>query len=237
MHNAPNSPAARDIAYLTHPYSIFREHEKVGPVIVERGEGIYVFDERGKEYIEGLAGLWSVAVGFNEKRLVRGAIEQMNRLPFYHTFVNKEIRRPEYGRRGYLWLWQVGKAVRFRGFHIEPDTMSLSKAITSSYQPLSALLFTDEIYQHVADETNRIGVFGHGFTASGHPVGTAVALENLRIIDEDGLVENARRMGTHLHRCLESIVAHPIVGEIRGIGLMAGMLSLKCITRDIEDRR
>ena len=76
MNDRPNSLAARDIAYYFHPATNARRHEQVGPMMIERGEGIYVFDDQGKQYIEGLAGLWSVAVGFGEKRLVEAAATQ-----------------------------------------------------------------------------------------------------------------------------------------------------------------
>ena len=68
MNVHPNSPAARDIAYYFHPSTNARRHETVGPMIIERGQGVYVYDDQGKQYIEGLAGLWSVAVGFGEER-------------------------------------------------------------------------------------------------------------------------------------------------------------------------
>ena len=71
MVDNPNSAAARDVAYHFHPATNARRHEQIGPMIIERGEGIHVYDDQGKEYIEGLAGLWSVAVGFGEERLVR----------------------------------------------------------------------------------------------------------------------------------------------------------------------
>ena len=58
-------------------------------MIIERGQGVYVSDDQGKEYIEGLAGLWSVAVGFGEQRLVEAAAAQMAKLPFYHSFTHK----------------------------------------------------------------------------------------------------------------------------------------------------
>src|ERR1700742_4671863 len=74
---------------MLHPYTNARKHLANGPVIIERGEGIYVFDAQGKRYIEGLAGLWSVAVGFGEKRLVAAAARQMEKLPYYHTFGHK----------------------------------------------------------------------------------------------------------------------------------------------------
>ena len=58
----PNSPEARDIAYQMHPMVDQRRYEKTGGLVIERGEGVYVFDSSGKRYIEGLAGLWSVAL-------------------------------------------------------------------------------------------------------------------------------------------------------------------------------
>lgn len=81
MTIAPNSAVTRDIAYPTHPNSNFREHEKAGSLIIERGEGIYVYDDQGNKYLEALAGLWSVAVGFSEGRLVKAAVDQMIKLP------------------------------------------------------------------------------------------------------------------------------------------------------------
>ena len=89
MIDRPNSLAARDIAYYFHPATNARRHEQVGPMMIERGEGVRVYDDQGKEYIEGLAGLWSVAVGFGEQRLVKAAAEQMAKLPYYHSFSHK----------------------------------------------------------------------------------------------------------------------------------------------------
>ncbi len=89
MTPLPNSLAARDIAYYFHPATNARRHEQVGPMMIERGQGVYVFDDQGKEYIEGLAGLWSVAVGFGEPRLAAAAAAQMQKLPFYHSFSHK----------------------------------------------------------------------------------------------------------------------------------------------------
>src|SRR5262245_59486090 len=85
----PNSTAARDIAHHLHPYTNAVRHAEIGPIVMERGEGIYVFDDQGNRYIECLGGLWSVAVGFGEKRLVEAATKQLGKLPFYHTFAHK----------------------------------------------------------------------------------------------------------------------------------------------------
>ena len=76
MIDAPNSASARDISYHLHPSTNARRHEAIGPTIIDRGDGIYVYDDQGQEYIEGLAGLWSVAVGFSEDRLREAAYRQ-----------------------------------------------------------------------------------------------------------------------------------------------------------------
>lgn len=84
-----NSLAHADVTTTLHPYTDARAHERDGPVIIDRGKGIHVYDQAGKEYIEALAGLWSVAVGFDEPRLVEAATRQMAKLPYYHTFSHK----------------------------------------------------------------------------------------------------------------------------------------------------
>ena len=89
MNEISNSLVAADIAHSMHPYTNMRAHEEQGPMVIARGEGIRVFDDKGKEYIEGMAGLWSVAVGFSESRLKDAAMKQMELLPYYHTFAHK----------------------------------------------------------------------------------------------------------------------------------------------------
>jgi 4-aminobutyrate--pyruvate transaminase len=84
-----NSLAARDIRGVLHPYTNLRAHEQAGPLVITRGEGVRVFDENGRDYIEGMAGLWCCALGFSESRLAEAAARQMRRLPFYHLFGGK----------------------------------------------------------------------------------------------------------------------------------------------------
>jgi 4-aminobutyrate--pyruvate transaminase len=84
-----NSAAARDIASVLHPYTDLKTHLEVGPVVVSRGKGVRVWDDAGKEYIEGVAGLWCAALGFDNERLVQAAATQMRKLPFYHAFAAK----------------------------------------------------------------------------------------------------------------------------------------------------
>jgi 4-aminobutyrate--pyruvate transaminase len=379
----PNSPAARDIAYTLHPYTNARKHEERGPMLIDRGKGIYVYDDQGKEYIEGLSGLWSVALGFGEERLVKVAAEQMRKLPFYHTFSHKghgpsidlaerlikmapvKMSKVFFANSGseandtaVKMIWYYNNAVgrpakkkiisRIKGYHgitiasgsltglpanhrdfdlpianimhtacphhwryanegeseeefasrlagqleelilregpetvaafigepvmgaggvivpprtywqkvqqvcrkydvlviadevicgfgrtgktfasetydIQPDILVVSKQLSSSYMPLSALLISDALYQGIADNTAKIGTFGHGFTTSGHPVATAVALENLKIIEEERLVEKAAALAPHFQKRLREFAGNPLVGEARGVGLLGAL--------------
>lgn len=381
--NFKNTPVARDIEYHFHGYTNARKHQEAGPMIIENGDGIYVFDHEGNKYIEGLAGLWSVGVGFNEQRLVDAATKQLQKLPFYHNFGHKShepaidlaeqlvnlapvpMSKVFYTNSGseandtvLKMIWYRSNAMgkpekkkvisRLRGYHgvtiasasltglpnnhrsfdlpidrvlhtssphywregrpgeteeafatrcaeeldaliqnegpdtvaaffaepvmgaggvvtppatyfekvqavlakydilfvadevicgfgrtgnmfgsitydIRPDIMVMSKQITSSYVPFSALMVNSRVFDPIADESNKIGTFGHGYTAGGHPLGAAVALENLAIIKERNLVENARDVGTHFLSRLEDLKSSPLVGEVRGIGLIAAV--------------
>lgn len=385
----PNSVEARDIAYQLHPLVDLRNYDKTGALVIERGEGIYVYDNAGRRYIEGLAGLWSVAVGFGERRLSDAAKRQMDQLSYYHIFAHKThgpsvdlaeklislapvpmskvhftssgseandlvvklawyrsnaLGKPEkkkiIGRlKGYHGVtiaagsitglprnhesfdlpldrmrhvscpdyagsalpgeseaafsrrmadeleklilaegpdtvaaffgepvmasggvyvppenyWAEIQAVLRRydvllvadevicgfgrtgamfgceTFGIEPDVMVLSKQISSSYMPLSAILMNAKFYDPIADESARLGVFGHGYTASGHPVATAVGLENIRIIEERDLVGNCRRLSPLFLERLAGLAEHPLVKTWRGVGLI-GALELKPAT-------
>ncbi|MBP0614063.1 aspartate aminotransferase family protein [Jiella mangrovi] len=379
----PNSIEARDVAYHLHSYTNARRHEETGPIVIESGEGMYVTDTDGNRYIEAMAGLWSVAVGFGEKRLADAASRQMQKLNFYHTFTQKShtpaielaeklvamapvkmskayftnsgseandtmiklvryrsnalgqpekkkiISRikgyhgvtlasasltglpnnhrsfdlpmegilhttcPHYWREGHegeseeefasrcaadleamiqaegpetiaafigepvmgaggvivppkiYWakiqavlkkydillvadevicgFGRTGQMFGCQTYGIEPDIMTVSKALSSSYLPISALLINDRVYQPVADQSSEIGTFGHGYTASGHPVAAAVALENLAIIEERRLVEHAAELAPYFQDALGSLADHPLVGEVRGVGLIGAI--------------
>lgn len=86
MKPRANSAQARDIAYHVHGYTNLKAHEEKGPLVIERGAGIRVFDDSGKSYIEGLSGLWCVSLGFGEQRLIDAATEAMSKLAYYHGF-------------------------------------------------------------------------------------------------------------------------------------------------------
>lgn len=85
----PNSTAQRDKETLLHPYTNLKAHMDRGPLVITRGEGVRVYDEGGREYIEAMAGLWCTSLGWSEPRLIKAATDAMERLPFYHSFTHK----------------------------------------------------------------------------------------------------------------------------------------------------
>jgi L-2,4-diaminobutyrate transaminase len=109
-------------------------------------------------------------------------------------------------------------------YGLKPDMVSLAKGITSAYFPLSASLVSEGIWSVLREASPQYGPVMHGFTYSGHPVGGAVAMANLDIIEREGLVENSAAMGTYLRDRLRARVGgNPFIGEIRGQGLMVGV--------------
>ena len=84
-----NSAASRDIAFQLHPYTHLKKHESDGPLVLTEGKGVYVTDDTGKKYIEGLAGLWCVSLGYGEERLIEAATKQMRTMAYSHIFNHK----------------------------------------------------------------------------------------------------------------------------------------------------
>ena len=84
------TPAARrDLAFHLHPSTNLRQLQNEGPLVITRGEGVYVYDDEGRRYLEGMSGLWCASLGFSERRLAEAAYRQMLELPFYHSFAGK----------------------------------------------------------------------------------------------------------------------------------------------------
>jgi 4-aminobutyrate--pyruvate transaminase len=80
-----------DIAHLIHGYTDLSGIRRDGPIVITRGDGIRVFDEAGRDYIEAASGMWCAALGFSEAELVDAAIEQMRKLPYYHTLAGRSV--------------------------------------------------------------------------------------------------------------------------------------------------
>jgi len=378
------SPAARrDQSFHLHPATNLRTVQKEGPLVITRGEGVYVYDDEGRRYLEGMAGLWCASLGFSERRLAEAAYRQMCELPFYHSFAGKVpaiatelaerlIRMAPAGMGKALFAnsgseandtaiklaWYVNNALgrpqkkkiisRQRAYHgvtvatasltglafaqedfdlpiarilhtdcphyyrgakageseeafaarladslerlilregpdtvaaffaepvmgaggvivppatyfdrIQPllkkyeilfvvdevisgfgrtgnmfgaqtfdlkaDIMTLAKALSAGYQPISASLMTNALYEILLAQSDKLGIFGHGYTYSGHPVPAAVALETLKIYEERDIVAQVRRVGPRMQAGIRSHADHPLIGEARGIGLIGAV--------------
>jgi 4-aminobutyrate--pyruvate transaminase len=89
--------------------------------------------------------------------------------------------------------------------------------------PISAVIVPEFLYAPLVDASAEIGLFGHGFTYSGHPVSAAVALRALEIYEERGLYDHVRRIAPQFQARLKALSSHPLVGEARGIGLVGGV--------------
>ncbi|PJR13030.1 aspartate aminotransferase family protein [Sinorhizobium meliloti] len=104
---------------------------------------------------------------------------------------------------------------------VVPDFLTVAKGLTSGYVPMGAVFMTDRVYNTIADGAGA-SLVGHGYTYSAHPVSAAVALEVLRLY-EGGLLENGRKAGKRLMEGLQSLADHPLVGDIRGRGMLAAI--------------
>lgn len=391
------TPAAQaDIAHHLHPYTNLARHEETGPLVLTHGKGVHVYDEQGREYIEGLAGLWCNSLGFGEQALAEAAYAQMKKLPYYHTFsskstgpiielaeklkalapvpmskvlftnsgseandtvvklvwyVNNALGRPQKKKiisriKGYHGVTvasasltglpfnhmdfdlpiagilhtdcphhyrfgEVGEseeafATRMAGslermileqgpetvaafiaepvmgaggvivppktyfekiqavlkkydvlmiadevicgfgrtgqfwgsqtFEIRPDILVCSKGLSAGYLPISAILISEAMYQGMVEESRKIGIFGHGFTQSGNPTCAAVALKTLELMESRDLIGHVQRLAPHFQASLRAFADHPLVGEVRGIGLIGAveMVADKASKRPFE---
>lgn len=145
----------------------------------------------------------------------RGYWDEMQRVirKYAITFVADEVVCG-FGRTGNLWGCQT--------FGLEPDMISCAKALSAAFFPISALMLKDDLYQDMIRNADEVGVFGHGYTYAGHPVGAAVALETLAIYDEIDLVGHVRTVGPRFVDRCKALIEHPLVGDVRGLGLFCG---------------
>jgi len=376
-----NAPAPHDP--ILHPYANLRALEGQERLVITEGDGIYVTDERGKRYIEGVASLWYANLGFSERRLAEAAYRQLCRMPCYHAFSNKaadvsielanklldiaprpmasaffacsgseandtalklveyyhnalgrpekkkiiarrmgyhgvtyatasltgvprnhagfdlpmkgvvHVACPDYYRyaeqgeteeqfadrladsleeailkegpesvgafiaepvmgvggvvpppktyfekvqpilRKYEILFiadevicgfgRLGDMFGTQTFDLQPDMISIAKGFSSGYVPISALMLAPEVHEVIADASAANGVFGHGFTYSAHPLGAAVALEAIRIYEAEDIIGHVRSVAGHFQERLAELRESPIVGDVRGHGLIAGV--------------
>ena len=374
------STSDRDIASVLHPTTDLPALRRDGPLVIERGQGIRVWDEHGNEYIEAMAGLWCTALGYGVEELAEVAAAQIRKLSFSHLFAgrshepavalaeklremapipnaksffgtsgsdandtqvklvwyyNNALGRPEKKkivsrRRGYHGVsLAAGSMTGLPAFHksfdlplpqfrhvtcphyyrdskpgeteaeftgrlaaeldeliraegpetvaafiaepvlgaggvvvppegyyeaiqavldehdvlliddevicgfgrlgtqfgaeamgMRPDTVSVAKALSSAYLPISAVLVPDRMVDVFVEAGERWGLFGHGYTYTGHPVCAAVALRALELMEERDLYAHADRVGRYFQARLRRFADHPLVGETRGVGLL-----------------
>ena len=120
-----------------------------------------------------------------------------------------------FGRTGNLWGSET--------YAMQPDLLVCAKQLTASYQPLSALLISDRIHVALLAGSRKNGSFGHGYTYGGHPVACAVALETLAIYEERDILGHVRDVSPVFLNGLGQFREHPLVGDVRGVGLIAGV--------------
>ena len=121
-----------------------------------------------------------------------------------------------YGRTGYMFACE--------GFGYVPDIITSAKGLTSGYSPLGAMIVNEKVYAPFSEGTNA---FYHGYTFAGHPVSAAVALENLNIFEEEGILEHVRENSPKFRAALERLLDLPIVGDVRGEGYFFGIELVK----------
>jgi adenosylmethionine-8-amino-7-oxononanoate aminotransferase len=107
-------------------------------------------------------------------------------------------------------------------FGVKPDMMTFAKGVTSGYFPLGGVMIASRLFEELRQSNHNDAMFAHGLTYSSHPVGCAVALKNLDLLEE-GLLEHTRKISSHFQSRLKALEDLPLVGEVRGVGLMAGI--------------
>ncbi len=118
---------------------------------------------------------------------------------------------------------RLGKAFGTQVYDLKPDMITVAKMLTSAYVPMSALYLSDDLYQTIADASATVGTFGHGYTYSGHPLACAVALETLKIYEEEQVFEHVAAVAPRLAQGLQRFAGHPMVGQVRSMGLIGAV--------------
>jgi 4-aminobutyrate---pyruvate transaminase len=120
-----------------------------------------------------------------------------------------------FARTGEMWGCQT--------YGIRPDMLTSAKALSAAMQPISAVLINERIHEAMLAQSDKFGNFAHGYTYAGHPVAAAVALEVQNIYAELDIVARAKRLGPVLQSTLGRLKTHPLVGDVKGTGLILGM--------------
>jgi len=379
-----NSDYSRDIEFHLHSYTHPNTLSKEGPHIINKGEGIYVFDDTGKKFIEGMSGLWCASLGFSENELINTITDQLKMLPFYHSFAGKtanpaidlaehlikispvKMSKVFFANSGseandtaikMIWYYSLARGLpnkkkiisRKRGYHgvtlaaasltgmpyaqdgfslpldfvlharapdyfndalsneneetfsdrlakelemlileegpetiaaffaepvmgaggviippesyfpkiqkilnkhdilmvadevicgfgrtgnmwgsetfnIKPDIITTAKALSSAYLPISAVILSEKVYKPIESQANDLGIFGHGYTYSAHPVCAAVALKTQQIMIERDIISNVRKVSKVFGERINQIYQNNwFVNHSRSVGLIGAI--------------
>ena len=118
---------------------------------------------------------------------------------------------------------RLGRMFGSEVYGLTPDILTCAKGLSSGYLPISAVMISKQIWDVCLRQSGKIGVFGHGFTYSGHPVSAAVALEVLKLYDELDILGNVETHAPTLQNGLRRLAAHPLAGDARGAGFMGAL--------------
>jgi adenosylmethionine-8-amino-7-oxononanoate aminotransferase len=145
-----------------------------------------------------------------------GYLKRMQALCTEHDilYISDEVVTA-FGRLGHVF---ASKDV----FDIEPDMITFAKGVTSGYFPLGGVTIRSKLFEELRRSNHPDAMFAHGLTYSSHPIGCAVALKTLDIL-EDGLLQRTRALSVHFQKRLKALEDLPLVGEVRGVGMMAGI--------------
>jgi 4-aminobutyrate---pyruvate transaminase len=108
-------------------------------------------------------------------------------------------------------------------YDLKPDMVTMAKGLSAGYMPISATLVSGAIHDVLLGQSDKLGVFGHGYTYSAHPVPAAVALETLEIYAERDIVGRVRRIAPRLQGAIREFAGHPLIGDVRGVGLIGAV--------------
>lgn len=108
-------------------------------------------------------------------------------------------------------------------FGIQPDILSCAKALSSGYVPISAVMVNEKVHSAIAANSGKLGSFGHGYTYSGHPVACAVALETLKVYEDERILEHVREIAPAFQAGLRAFAERAWVGNVRGVGLIGAI--------------
>lgn len=119
---------------------------------------------------------------------------------------------------------RLGSPMGSQLYGIEPDLITTAKGLTSAYAPLSAVIVGERVWSVIDSGSQKLGPMGHGWTYSGHPVCAAAALANLDILEKENITDNAAQVGAYMQqRFHETFDQHPLVGEVRGVGMLLAL--------------